>query len=114
LTPEPDIEAEVTYLSTENGGRQGSISSGYRGQFHYEGHDWDAPQYFVGKDRVEPGESVTVRLYFLSPQAHVGRLEVGTMFLVREGLKTVGYGKVTRLLNLVRHAEEVTRKQREA
>ena len=107
----PDIEAEITYLSTANGGRQGYVASGYRGQFHYDGHDWDAPQYFVESDRVEPGESVTARLYFLTPQAHVGKVKVGTVFLVREGLKTVGYGRITKLLNLENHAAQVMREE---
>jgi len=103
----PDIEAEIAYLSTANGGREGYVASGYRGQFHYNGQDWDAPQFFVDRERVEPGESVVARLWFASPQAHVGNVVPGTVFLIREGLKTVAYGKVTKLLNLEAHAAEV-------
>ena len=110
MEPMSDVETEITYLSTENGGREGYVASGYRGQFHYGGQDWDAPQYFVNSERVEPGETVTARLRFLSPQAHIGRLEVGTVFLIREGHKTVGYGKVTKMLNLEAHAFEVSSK----
>lgn len=110
----PDIQAEITYLSTANGGREGYLLSGYRGQFHYAGHDWDAPQYFVDRERVEPGESVVANLYFLSPREHVDKVVVGTIFLVREGLKTVGYGKVTELLNLAAHAAETPRSENDA
>lgn len=102
----PDIEAEISYLSTENGGRKNFIASDYRGQFFYDGHDWDARQYFIGRTQVEPGETVTAHLIFLSPREHAGRVIVGTMFLVREGTKTVGYGKVTKVLNLQAHAAE--------
>lgn len=105
--PVPDIEAEIHYLSTANGGRQGYVLSGYRGQFFYDGHDWDARQSFIGKSQVEPGETVTVELTFLSPEEHVGKVVVGTMFLVREGAKTVGYGKVTKLLNLLANATRI-------
>jgi translation elongation factor EF-Tu-like GTPase len=105
--PLPDIEAEIHYLSTDNGGRKGYVASDYRGQFFYDGHDWDARQYFIGKSQVEPGETVNAQLAFLSPHEHVGKVAVGTMFLVREGAKTVGYGKVTRLLNLLANANRM-------
>ena len=110
----PDIQAEITYLSTANGGREGYLLSGYRGQFHYDGRDWDAPQYFVDREKVEPGESVTANLYFLSPREHVDKVVVGTVFLIREGLRTVGYGTVTELLNLAAHAAEMSRGENEA
>ena len=102
----PDIEAEITFLPTQAGGRQGYVGTGYRGQFYYDGNDWDAEQTFVGCDRVDPGGTVTATLVFTRPEQHYGKLNVGKVFLVREGLKTVGYGKVTRILNLSKHAAE--------
>jgi translation elongation factor EF-Tu-like GTPase len=36
------IEVELTFLLTEHGGRQMPVTSGYRPQFDYGGHDWDA------------------------------------------------------------------------
>ncbi len=108
----PDIEVEITYLPTQAGGRHGYVGTGYRGQFYYDGADWDAEQTFVGCDRIEPGGTVKATLRLASPQAHDGKLDVGTVFLVREGLKTVGYGKVTRILNLVAHAAEVRAKEK--
>lgn len=105
--PLPDIEAEIHYLSAANGGRKGYVVSGYRGQFFYDGHDWDARQSFIGRSQVEPGETVTAELNFLSPEAHVGKIAAGTTFLVREGQKTVGYGKVTKLLNLLANTKRM-------
>ena len=109
----PDIEAEITYLPTQAGGRQNYIGTGYRGQFYYDGTDWDAQQTFIGCERVEPGGNVKATLSFASPQAHDEKLAVGTVFLIREGSKTVGYGKVTSILNLAVHAKEVRAKEHE-
>ena len=109
----PDIEAEITYLPTQAGGRRNYIGTGYRGQFYYDGTDWDAQQTFIGCERVEPGSNVKATLCFASPQAHDEKLAVGTVFLIREGSKTVGYGKVTSILNLAVHAKEVRAKEHE-
>jgi translation elongation factor EF-Tu-like GTPase len=103
----PDIEAEITYLPTSAGGRQGPARTGYVLQFYYDGRDWDAKQTFMDTEWVEPGETVFATLVFMSPQEHDKKLIEGTMFLIREGAKTVGYGKVTRILNLLAHAAEV-------
>ena len=39
-----DIEAEITFLTSEEGGKKLPVFSGYRPQFYYDGHDWDAVQ----------------------------------------------------------------------
>ncbi len=95
-----DIEAELTLLPTEHGGRHLPVSSGYRPQFYYSGHDWDAVHTYVDVTEARPGDTVTVRLSFLSPEAHAGRIFAGMPFLVREGNRVVGYGRVTRILDL--------------
>jgi translation elongation factor EF-Tu-like GTPase len=100
-----DIEAEIVFLPTDAGGRQGPAFSGYRPQFYYDGHDWDAIQTYPDVERVNPGDTVKAYLTLMSPAMHVGKLCVGTMFLLREGHKTVGYGRVTKVLDLERSAE---------
>ena len=42
-----EIEAEIYYLTTEEGGRQSPVFNGYRGQFFYEGKDWGGLQEFI-------------------------------------------------------------------
>ena len=103
-----DIEAEIYYLTIEEGGREGFVASGYRGQFYYDGNDWDAPQTFIGVDTVEPGEIVKAHLGFLSPQEHFGKVHTGMEFLVREGTRTVGKGRITKILDLERSARNAT------
>jgi translation elongation factor EF-Tu-like GTPase len=94
------VEATITFLRTEEGGRRTPASSGYRPQFYYEGENWDAIHYYPGMDQVYPGDTVTVHLGFLSPEYHRGRIQQGTRFEIREGRRVVGRGVVTKLLNL--------------
>jgi translation elongation factor EF-Tu-like GTPase len=104
-----DIEGEVTFLSTEANGRSGPAFSGYRPQFFYDGQDWDALQFYPDVEQVNPGDSVRVHFAFLRPQYHVGKISPGKIFLIREGQRVVGYGCVTKILNL----EESARRARE-
>lgn len=96
--PDPELEAEIYYLSEQEGGRFHYVKSGYRGQFYYNGRDWDAQQEFIDKVICNPGETVNVRLQTLSPYLHVGQFYLGQKFEIREGLKTVGHGKITQIL----------------
>lgn len=54
------LEATITFLRTEQGGRKSPVLSGYRGQFDDGGEDWDAIQTYSGVERVNPGDTVTV------------------------------------------------------
>ena len=101
-----DAEAVLTFLPTAHGGRSGPVFADYRPQFYYDGRDWDAPHTYPDVDRVNPGESVRVILSFLSPDQHFGKLGVGTPFLIREGQKIVGYGAITKLVELEASAEK--------
>lgn len=40
---------------------------------------------------------------FLSPEEHWGKIEIGMPFLIREGARTVAYGKVTRIFDALEH-----------
>jgi translation elongation factor EF-Tu-like GTPase len=100
-----DVQAEVTFLPTDEGGYRGPVQSVYfRRPIRYDGLDWDALFEFALFDWAYPGQTVTTFLAFLSPQCHVGRLTVGKEFLVREGQRTRGTGVVTAILNLEANA----------
>jgi translation elongation factor EF-Tu-like GTPase len=96
----PDLEAEITFVTTAEGGRKGPAYSGYRPQFFYDGHDWDALQEYPNVEQVLPGDRVTARLWLISPDAHRGRVAVGMRFDLREGQRVVARGVVTRLVAL--------------
>jgi translation elongation factor EF-Tu-like GTPase len=104
-TPPHDAEARLTFLRTEDGGKQHSVTSDYRPQFHYDGRDWDARHFYPDVERVNPGDTVRVILSFLSPAQHIGKLAVGSPFVIREGQKIVGYGAITKLIELETSAE---------
>lgn len=93
-------KAELTFLTTEEGGRRHPVESGYRGQFHYDGRDWDAQHSYPGREAVRPGETVTVLLTFFNPEAHRGRIYPGKEFEIREGRTVVARGRITRVLRL--------------
>ncbi len=100
-----DIEAEITFLTPEEGGRKTPVFSGYRPQFYYDGHDWDAIHDYGDVAQVAPGQTVTALLVFLSPAYHLGRLYPGKQFQIREGQRIVGHGRVTKILNLPQSAQ---------
>lgn len=99
-----DIEGVVTFLTAADGGRSTPAQSGYRPQFHYDGYDWDARQIYPDVEKVEPGMTVRVLFSFTRPQQHDGKLHVGKPFLIREGRRIVGYGAVTKILELANSA----------
>ena len=101
-----DIEATVRFLSTAEGGRRSAARSGYRPQFSYDGHDWDAVHEYPDQDEVSPGATARVYLTFLTPAAHVGRVVPGLRFQLREGRRVVGEGEVVRILELEASARE--------
>ncbi len=97
----PDIETEISFIPTENGGRQTAVKSGYRANhnFGFEGMLNDAAHEYIGQESVSPGESVLANIWFLVPEYQTGRLTIGFKFTVQEGAHVVGYGRITKILN---------------
>ncbi len=95
-----DIEVQLTFLPREESGRYIPFYSGFRRQFHYDCGDWDALFDLGDIPFAQPGETVIAVLTFLSPDAHVGKLYPGKGFLLREGQRILGKGRVTRILEL--------------
>jgi len=97
-TNEPDIEAVVTLLPTNEGGRIGYASSGYRPQ-HVLAENWitSGVQTYLTREIVNPGESSLANIKFLSPLEN--SLWVGREIRIQEGSKVVGYAKVTKIYN---------------
>lgn len=97
----PDIEAEIRFLTTEEGGRRTPVKSGYRPPHDFDLKDGliDARHDFVGTEWVEPGGSVTSQLTFLAPEFLAGRLRPGFEFCVCEASRIVGRGRITKIFN---------------
>ena len=98
----------MTFLSTSEGGKTNSVTSGYRPQFVYEGQDWVAHFVFPDTDRVKPGEAARAYLTLLSPKEHLGKISVGMPFTVREGTQTVAKGTVVNIIDLEKSAQNET------
>lgn len=98
-----EIEAEIRYLTTEEGGRRTGVFSGYRGQFYYGGNDYDGVQFFPDlseNEMVELGTTVRAYVGFLQErwdEVHSKHVTVGMPFEIREGNRTVGLGRVTKV-----------------
>jgi translation elongation factor EF-Tu-like GTPase len=106
LAEDRDIEVEVTFLTTEEGGRSKPAFRGYRPQFFYDGRDWDARYDFYDVELVMPGQSARAYVSFLSPECHLGRLLPSKEFLLREGQRVVAKGRVMRIMELKTSAEQ--------
>ncbi len=97
------IEARIRYLTPSEGGRKSGVASGYRGQFFYDGNDYDGFQLFpdfAPGTFVQLGEEVRAFVQFLQSrweEVHRHRLQLGKTFEIREGDRIVGTGIVTRL-----------------
>ena len=103
-----DVEVELHFVPTDQGGKKNPVRSGYRPQFFYRGQDWDAQHTYIDRDEVQPGDSVRAYLTFMSPDLHLGHISEGMPFMVREGQLVVAYGRVLRILDLASSAERLS------
>ncbi|GAA1720415.1 elongation factor Tu [Brachybacterium phenoliresistens] len=94
ITPHTDFEAQVYILSKDEGGRHNPFYSNYRPQFYFRTTDVTGvitlPE---GTDMVMPGDSTEMTVELIQPIA----MEEGLGFAIREGGRTVGSGRVTKI-----------------
>ena len=91
------ILASITLLRTEDGGRSSPITSGYRGQFFFDGHDFDCSEFKIQPERwVHPGETAEVRIVLSEYASSMLKDKVapGNTFELHEGKKPVAVGTV--------------------
>ncbi len=105
-----DVKVEMFFLPTEAGGRKGAVHNGYRPQFYFDGHDWDAVHTYIDVETVQPGEDVSAYLSFISPHLLLPKVKVGRPFLIREGAKTVAFGTITEIIDLEKSARRIAEK----
>ena len=94
-TPHTDFEARVYVLSKEEGGRHTPCFNNYRPQFYFRTTDVtgvvNLPE---GTDMVMPGDNTDMSVQLIQPIA----MEEELKFAIREGGRTVGAGRVTRII----------------
>jgi elongation factor Tu len=95
ITPHTDFEANVYILSKDEGGRHNPFYSNYRPQFYFRTTDVTGvitlPE---GTEMVMPGDNTEMTVALIQPIA----MEEGLGFAIREGGRTVGSGRVTKIL----------------
>ena len=95
VTPHTKFEGQVYILTKEEGGRHTSFVSGYRPQFYFRTTDvTGVVKLPEGVEMVMPGDNVTIIGELIHPIA----MEDGLKFAIREGGRTVGSGKVTKII----------------
>lgn len=85
--------AEVYMLSQDEGGRNTEVADGYRPQFYFYTNQVTGEAKLPKAVKLSPGFHVPLTVELVSPVA----MEIGTLFAIREGDRTVGAGQVTRL-----------------
>jgi hypothetical protein len=104
--PPPDLEAEIVFLPSSQGGRSTAVRSGYRPMHDFRHPDglFDAIHEYPDVYWVLPGETARAHLWFVRRELLAGRIPVGGRFTVQEGLRVIGNGRVTRVMNdVLRH-----------
>ncbi|MDR0593868.1 MAG: elongation factor Tu [Bifidobacteriaceae bacterium] len=95
ITPHTDFEAQVYVLNKDEGGRHNPFYSNYRPQFYFRTTDVTGvitlPE---GTEMVMPGDNTEMTVQLIQPIA----MEEGLGFAIREGGRTVGSGRVTKII----------------
>ena len=95
ITPHTEFEGQVYILSKDEGGRHTPFYDNYRPQFYFRTTDVtgvvDLPE---GTEMVMPGDNTDMKVTLIQPIA----MEEGLKFAIREGGRTVGAGRVTKIL----------------
>jgi len=93
-TPHTEFDGQVYILSKEEGGRHTPFFNNYRPQFYFRTTDVTGvvtlPE---GTEMVMPGDNTEMAVALIQPIA----MEEGLRFAIREGGRTVGAGRVTKI-----------------
>ena len=95
ITPHTEFEATVYVLNKDEGGRHKPFFSNYRPQFFFRTTDItgsiELPE---GTEMCMPGDNTEMTVTLINPIA----MDEGLRFAIREGGRTVGAGRVTKIL----------------
>ena len=94
-TPHTDFEGQVYILSKDEGGRHTPFFNNYRPQFYFRTTDVTGvvtlPE---GTEMVMPGDNTEMSVQLIQPIA----MDEGLKFAIREGGRTVGAGRVIKII----------------
>ncbi|MET9328398.1 elongation factor Tu [Tsukamurella sp. NPDC003166] len=94
-TPHTEFEGQAYILSKDEGGRHTPFFNNYRPQFYFRTTDVTGvvtlPE---GTEMVMPGDNTEMSVKLIQPVA----MDEGLRFAIREGGRTVGAGRVTKII----------------
>ena len=101
-----EIKAKLTLYSTDSGGRKTGIKTGYRPNhvFEYKDNGTDFKACFMGEiyfnenHIINPSESKTVNVKFVSGQNIDKYIEIGRIWWLHEGQRKVGEAEITEIV----------------
>ena len=95
INPHTKFEGAVYILTEKEGGRSKPFFTNYRPQFYIRTTDVTGIINLPADvDMAKPGDNLTINVELITPIA----IEDGLKFAIREGGRTVGSGKVTKIL----------------
>jgi elongation factor Tu len=95
ITPHTNFEGQVYVLAKDEGGRHKPFFNNYRPQFFFRTTDVTGTiQLPEGTEMVMPGDNVAMTVELGKPIA----MDEGLRFAIREGGRTVGAGRVTKII----------------
>ena len=95
ITPHTDFEGQVYVLTKDEGGRHKPFFSAYSPQFYFRTTDVTGTVTLpADKEMVMPGDNTSMTVELIAPIA----MEEGLRFAIREGGRTVGAGRVTKII----------------
>ncbi|SDE32077.1 elongation factor Tu [Blastococcus fimeti] len=95
ITPHTNFEGSVYILSKDEGGRHTPFFNNYRPQFYFRTTDVTGVVTLpAGTEMVMPGDNTEMTVELIQPIA----MEEGLKFAIREGGRTVGAGRVVKIL----------------
>ena len=94
ITPHTEFDASAYILSKDEGGRHTPFFNNYRPQFYFRTTDVTGVVTLpAGTEMVMPGDNTEMAVTLIQPIA----MEEGLRFAIREGGRTVGAGRVTKI-----------------
>ena len=95
ITPHTNFESNVYILTKDEGGRHSPFFNNYRPQFYFRTTDVTGTiQLPEGTEMVMPGDNVAMTVELGKPIA----MDEGLRFAIREGGRTVGAGRVVKII----------------
>jgi elongation factor Tu len=95
ITPHTDFEGQVYVLTKDEGGRHKPFFNNYRPQFFFRTTDVTGTiELPSGTEMVMPGDNVEMTVQLGKPIA----MDEGLRFAIREGGRTVGAGRVIKII----------------